>query len=1096
MPKKGKANNKSNNNRKEKAQEVPEDQTPHAPETPQTGTPSEQQSGQEQQQQLKGEMLNTQEPQEQDLQQGTLQSAAELGSEEQLDQLQPTVETDPETDEDLASTNVDEDASAAPATKKPSVDSGQDHSETPQLSNRKGLDNSVPKVDGVKVSGETDNSTTNVDDTNGIGNSVTKDSGNNIPEDKLGSTVDVQDMFVNSPGESTNGIPNDAVNSLENNMRDNAHNNTIKDSLPDKLDSNASQEVIEYTPKNPLEEAVSGQHQGSAQLANVTEPSEQIVQPAESIEPSIRHAAITEPTVAINPVQSIETVEPVEPRSSVASTEFSELAEPTVPAVPTEQAEISESTNHAVAEPADFTTHVDCPEAGSTKSTEPVKPVEQIPDIAPEDELSLPVPESASFRPSVTEAQATSHLQSGNLPTVESLASPISHNFPETKAAALAQPALSEPKFVPPRTPSPVQKADPFVYQTNTPTAPISPAQQQSSLIPQPTGFSTHTTHPVPSHSIPITPQTASQNQPLVSPLRPVQHPLHVSQAASLTQGTVSSFPQSASSFSTLSKSGSLEQTTASSIQRHGGLSHKNNSGKPFSPIQRFGSPIQKPAYLPHRASSPAPKPASPALRAYSPLPRISNPLARPYHSPTISPRQMMPSQLPQPSTMFPGTFPSHVSGFGSALQSPVLNGGFFPPYTHSSYYTNPPPQPHEQQAQSQMHGQHPQFSGYINPGYMPYRRDSMVNGHVFDNKGFDGKGVDSKGHSSLPDADSDHLLLLQRIQDAIPDMGRLLQGYKSVKSKLMARETEIKQIQTQHEQSLMQKNFYIEALQNQLRKATGEIAVENNRLKNVVNEQRMELGNLEEKNKDLDETLIGAQNSNQQLSQWNVELECHVAKLENDRKEAQEAHNFDVQRLKDEHAEALAIQKRGFNETRAEDSKTHSIALETQEKQLLDQQEEMTNDYENTKQQMQDAYDALQDDFDSTVAELEPTQTDLLNARNDLDAKHKELEGTCEAHANEIDTMNNGFSEKQQEWDECRADLETQIARKVEELANLEQERERLQEEYNSKEQQLQHTMEEMNTTVDNMDKDRDRLRKTLQSLGEAKSTKGDTFL
>lgn len=1103
MPKKGKANNKSKN-KEEEAQVVPEDQTPHAPETPQTETPSEQQSGQEQQQQLKGEMVNTQEPQEQDLRQGILQSAATLGSEEPLDQLQPTVETDPETDEDLASTNVDEDASAEPATTHSSMDSVQDHSETPQLPNRKALGKSAPKVQSAGMSGEIDNSTTDVDDTNGITNSVTEDSRNNKPEDKLGSTVDAQDIFVNSPGESTNKIPSDAVNSLDDSMRDNAHKDTIGDSLLDKLDSNASQEVIEHIPKGPLKEAVSDQHQGTAQLANVAESSEHIVQPAESIEPSTGHTAITEPTVAINPVQPIKAVEPVESRSPVVVTEFSELAgsaepaklESTVPAVPTEHAETSDSTNHPVAGPADFAMHVDCPEAGSAKPTEPVESVKQTPDIAPEDELSSPVPESALFQPSVTETQATSHLQSNNLPTVESPASPISHNFPETKTAALAQSASSEPKFAPPRTPSPVQKADPFVYQANTPTAPTSPAQQPSSLILQPTEFSTQTTHPVPTHSIPTAPQRASQNQPLVSPLRPVQHPLHVPQNNSPTQRTVSSFPQSASSFSPLSKSGSLEQTTASSIQRNGGFAHKSSSGKPVSPIKRFSSPIQKPAYLPHRASSPAPKPAPTAPRAYSPLPRISSPLARPYHSPMISPRQTMPSQLPQPSTMFPGTFPSHVSGFGSALQSPVLNGGFLPPYTHSPYYANPPPQQHQQQAQSQMHGQHPQYSGYINPDYMPYHRNSMVNSHIFDNKGFDGKGFDRRGHSSLPDADSDHLLLLQRIQDAIPDMGRLLQGYKSVKSKLLARETEIKQIQAQHEQFLMQKNFYIEALQNQLRRATGESAVENNRLKNVVNEQRMELGNLEEKNKDLDETIIGAQNSNQQRSQWNIELECHVAKLENDRKEVHEAHNLEVQRLKDEHAEALATQKRELDESRAEDSKTRRIALETQEKQLLDQQEEMTNDYEITKQQIQDAHDALQDDFGSTVAELESTQTDLLDARNNLDAKHKELEGTCEAYANEIDTMNSEFSKKQQEWDERRTDLETKISRKVEELANLEQERERLQAEYNNKEQQLQHTMEEMHTTADNMDKDCDRLKKTLQSLGEAKSTKGDTFL
>ena len=374
-----------------------------------------------------------------------------------------------------------------------------------------------------------------------------------------------------------------------------------------------------------------------------------------------------------------------------------------------------------------------------------------------------------------------------------------------------------------------------------------------------------------------------------------------------------------------------------------------------------------------------------------------------------------------------------------------------------------------------------------------------MANGQGHDGKG----GMDSKGHMPAPDTDGEHIQLLQRIQDAIPDLSRLLRGYKNTQSKLLARESEIKQIQAQNEQSLMHKDFYIEALQNQMRKAAAESAEETNKLKNNVNELRMELGNLEEKHKDMEENLIDAQKSNNQLSQWKIELDCQVTKLNTTIQEEREAHEKAIEKQKEEHTDALATQKREMTETfeeiKAEDERAHKEAMQTQENQLLDQQASMKNDYENQKQQMQDAYDALQGDFNSKVTELESTQTDLSNTRDDLDAKHKELEDAREAHANEIEAMNAEFNDKQRQWDEHRTDLETQISQKAEELANTEQERERLEGECIHKEKQLQHAVEEMRTTMGNMDKDHDRLKKTLQSLGEAtdlKSSKGDSFL
>lgn len=183
----------------------------------------------------------------------------------------------------------------------------------------------------------------------------------------------------------------------------------------------------------------------------------------------------------------------------------------------------------------------------------------------------------------------------------------------------------------------------------------------------------------------------------------------------------------------------------------------------------------------------------------------------------------------------------------------------------------------------------------------------------------------------------------------------------------------------------------------------------------------------------------------------------------------------------------------------RAEDKKAYDEALATREKELLALQESMGKDFENQKGQMQQAHDSLQANLDTKVAELESTQAELSTTKADLEAKHAELETTREAHAKKAQAMNDGFNQKQQQWDENRAGLEMQISQKANELFANERERERLEGVCENKEDQLRRAVEEMNATMENMNADCGRLRKTLAGFGEItdiKNSKGDTFL
>lgn len=487
-------------------------------------------------------------------------------------------------------------------------------------------------------------------------------------------------------------------------------------------------------------------------------------------------------------------------------------------------------------------------------------------------------------------------------------------------------------------------------------------------------------------------------------------------------------------------------------------------------PMDQAFSPRQKSASSSYKHPSPVRKPSSP-------LPKVSSPLAHNFASPVMSPRT---ASIPPMPPSFP---PSASHSYSGAYQSPPMSStGFYPP--QYGYY---PPTSHPHAIPR---GPMPSSGGGSFPG-MPDL--SFVNGH------------DRFGRRPvIPTDQEDPRELLDRIQEAIPDINRLLGSFKHTKTQLQSREVEFKQMESQHKQALMHKDFFIEALQNQLRKAANESAEEATRLRNMINELRMELGNMDEKRRDLDERLGDSESSVGKLKEEKADLEEQVKKRNEQIEEERKAHSQELanQRAENEaeKEEALTIQKQEltelFEEIRTEDEKTAAEALAARETELLEQQESMKAEHEEQKQQMQESYNTLQAEFDSKLTELATT-------KDDLEQKHKELEDTRQAHAEQVESLEishrDNVTEKERVWNEEKTGFETQLSDKAEELANSSQENKRLEESVLYKEKQLDHSVDSMRVTINNLDGDCDRLKKTLHSLGEAtdlKNTKGDTFL
>lgn len=565
----------------------------------------------------------------------------------------------------------------------------------------------------------------------------------------------------------------------------------------------------------------------------------------------------------------------------------------------------------------------------------------------------------------------------------------------------------------------------------------------------------------------------------------------------------------------------------------------------PYASPIAYASPVP---YTPPLAyTSPYASPfASPFASPYvSPVPKVSSPLARSHYPymppampPTISPTATPPPpQAPPPPAMAPPPPPSTTQSYTTAVHSPVMSSaGVVPPYAP---YPPPQPSPHYMHRSYSVSDQ-PYAASFQALRDLPLGNDSQH----------------ENGTVSPPENDAEHIELLKRIQSALPDINRLLHGFQNTHSRLNSREAEMKQIGNQHEQALMHKEFYIEALQSQMKKTANESAEECAKLKNTVNELRLELGNLQEKQRDLEDGLATHQKTNEELSQSKSDLEADVAKLNTSIEESKATHEKERDEQKEEHAKALATQKQEltelFEEIKNEDEKAAAEALEAREKELREQHEASKGEWEKEKTLIQETLETNRNELETTKAELaskiatlESKETELesrlaeINSVREevasklaeLELKEKELQETREKNTQQIESIQNThageldyvrqkhteelaaaakelndktsaivalLTEKEKGWEAEKAGLVQQISEKDGELMSSEREKERLEGDGLVKEQQLQRAVDEMKSTIDHLDGDCDRLRKTLHSLGEATDlkTKGDRFL
>ncbi|KAM5488345.1 hypothetical protein McanCB56680_000226 [Microsporum canis] len=396
----------------------------------------------------------------------------------------------------------------------------------------------------------------------------------------------------------------------------------------------------------------------------------------------------------------------------------------------------------------------------------------------------------------------------------------------------------------------------------------------------------------------------------------------------------------------------------------------------------------------------------------------------------------------------------------------------------------------------------------------------------------------------------ADTVNLLHRIQNVIPDLNKLVVSYREAQSQLSAREAENKQIEAQHEQALLHKEYYIEALQNQMRKVANEHAEECSKLKGKIGALGVELSDLQERNRNTEDTLVETQKAREELLRARDELEGEIDHIQKEIEAAREAHERDLVRLKREaekaEEEALAEQKERleglFQEIKNEDDRIAAEQLKAREDELLGElaakQKELDaneaalkstmEELKSTQEELNDKkaelaekyseLEALKEELAKTKTDLQAKQQECESKQSELETIRKDLEETKRNHEEELtalrgalESQTNNVKEikerlanmvlehrnQEETWQKAREGFEAQLHEKAEELKLSNEEKEVLEREGLAKEERLQSIVEEMRQTHNNLNKDRERLKKTLHSLGEATDMKmkGDSF-
>jgi hypothetical protein len=518
----------------------------------------------------------------------------------------------------------------------------------------------------------------------------------------------------------------------------------------------------------------------------------------------------------------------------------------------------------------------------------------------------------------------------------------------------------------------------------------------------------------------------------------------------------------------------------------------------PLTTYTSAPQPIQPPPQPPAgtKSASTTPPPTSTFFQPYPP---------QPYYYPSSPPLPYMPMMIP------PNGMPS--GGPETQAQAP-----FSPPYSsHRSPMM-------EQMSGMPMHPYQPMTtrSSPYNYGEPMY---GMAYQPMMEHQGMPGQRTPGVGDAASTRSTDDPEVLLRRVQEVLPDLSVLVNKYRETHGQLSTRELETRHNEEAHTTLLAQKDFYLQALKDQIKEITlghekdkAALNLEKENQKREISERLLEVGDLQERVKGLEEGHAKLEQDKQELVGTKDALEKEKAEFEQ-AKEQLEKEKLELLQAKEtvekekEELEKKIIDLEALGRRLDEDYKKHTEDLE---KQLQERSRERVAISQQERADLLARHEKHVADIGALHAREKEEAVEKARKDHEIKfaAKIKELEDAItkhpleilalrEVHDDERAVLEKDFQEQKYDLvNQHKTELDKHITEWTERLKHKDLEFEKARETWmqsqDASRAHLEKTNEELIGSAGRLSQEVEKMKRILDALGEATTmkSKGDSFL
>lgn len=252
---------------------------------------------------------------------------------------------------------------------------------------------------------------------------------------------------------------------------------------------------------------------------------------------------------------------------------------------------------------------------------------------------------------------------------------------------------------------------------------------------------------------------------------------------------------------------------------------------------------------------------------------------------------------------------------------------------------------------------------------------------------------------------------LVQRVQSAIPDLHLLMNRCQETSDQLEVRKRIIRETEAQKAAALKQKETYIERLGKELETLSSKHTAESNKL-------RLEIGNMEEKHKELQDSLSAEKKVKEELEATNRALRAEKENTEQKLSEEKNIMARDIQIWKEKESKEFAAKQSAFEmelqrQKQESEAKLQARVAEVNQRYALEK-EELQTGWSRQRQELEDSHARLRRDLESALEAREKAVDEAHRKQlQDREAWNKERESLSHSWGEERAVLGKGSEEQ-----------------------------------------------------------------------------------